>query len=171
MSKGVSSELNRNISVTKRLLSGAHIRWAIFAGAAIFCYGRDRKVNDVDIIVKPEDFERAKEELKSDTAVNVDILSEIKMKTNEGTVRFFMDDEMLKRICWREFFDEIVPVISVEDNIVFKAIMQRTGDGKQDLDDLAFLIENYKVDVNYLKERICKCNAKKRVAKILVAFY
>ncbi|MCJ7430515.1 nucleotidyltransferase family protein [Candidatus Bathyarchaeota archaeon] len=142
------------------------IHWVIFAGAAAYCYGNRRKVTDVDILVKIEDLEKARNALKN--TEGFDIVADLKIKTNQGTCLFFMDKEMVERAKWKKLFGMSVPVISVEDNIVFKAILQRGEDkGKHDIEDIQHMAANEKIDLEYLKKRIKKCYAEKRVKPLL----
>ncbi|MEM3760620.1 MAG: hypothetical protein QXZ02_05880 [Candidatus Bathyarchaeia archaeon] len=41
-------------------LCKAGVRWAVFAGAAAYCYGSKRKVTDIDILVKEQILRRLK---------------------------------------------------------------------------------------------------------------
>jgi len=75
---------------------------------------------------------------------------------------------MIKRTKWRKLFGISVPVIPVEDNIVFKAILQRGKDkDKHDIEDIRHMVANERIDLEYLKERIKKCRAEKRVEPLL----
>jgi predicted nucleotidyltransferase len=142
------------------------VSWVVFAGAAAYCYGSKRRITDVDILVKRVDLEKAKMALSN--IVGVDIVADLRIKTEHGICYFFMDDEMMERVRWIRFLGVTVPVIPVEDNIVFKAILQRGKDkGKYDVEDIQYMITNEKVDLDYLKKRIRKYDAEKRVEPLL----
>ena len=154
------------LSAVKDKLDETGIRWAVFAGAAAYCYGSKRKVTDIDILVKGVDWEKAKSVLKK--IESVDVLADLKINADGETCLFFMDDEMEEKIQRRKLFNVEIPVIPVEDNIIFKAILQRTENkGKHDIKDIRRMIKNEKIDLEYLKKRIRKYHAEKRVKPLL----
>ena len=70
---------------------------------------------------------------------------------------------MIRRTRWEQLFGITVPVIPVEDNIVFKAILQRVEEqGKHDIEDIWRMASNEKIDLEYLEERIKKYRADKK---------
>jgi len=151
------------LSAIKKEFAKAGIAWAIFAGVAAYCYGSRRKITDIDILVKGEDLGRAKATIKDIIAEGVDVIADLEIKTKQGICYFFMDEEMVKRIQWKELFGITVPIIPVEDNIVFKAILQRGEDqGKHNVEDMQQMIKNQKIDLEYLRKRIRKYQAEKR---------
>jgi len=150
------------------MLEQAGIEWVIFAGAAAACYGSKRKITDVDILVDCGDLEKVKIALKGVDVKGFDIGCGAEIKTDEGTCPFFLDDEMIERANWKRLFGVDVPVMSVEDNIVLKAILQRGEErGKHDVEDIKSMIAHEKVDLKYLEKRIRKCQAEKRVTPLL----
>jgi len=154
------------LHIVKDRLLKAGVRWAVFAGAAARCYGSRREVTDIDILVKGVDLEKTEAILKN--VADIDVVADLKIKVNEETCLFFMDDEMEKRIQWRRLFDVEIPVVPVEDNIIFKAILQRTEkQGKHDIEDIQCMIKNEKMDLEYLKKRTQKYHAEKRVKPLL----
>jgi hypothetical protein len=75
---------------------------------------------------------------------------------------------MMERINWKQLLHVKVPVMSVEDNIVFKMILQRSEErGKHDVEDIRSMVAHEKIDLEYLVERIRKCHAAKRVNLLL----
>lgn len=55
-----------------------------------------------------------------------------------------------------------------EDNIIFKAILQRTEkQGKHDIEDIRCMVKCENIDVEYLKKRVQKYRAEKRVNPLL----
>ena len=156
--------IKRELSAVKDRLEQVGIKWAIFAGAAAYCYGSKREVTDIDILVKCGDLDRVESALKDTHYEWIDVWCGPEIETEQGTCLFFLDDEMIKRIQSKKFLGVTVPVISVEDNIVFKAILQRGEEqGKHDIDDMICMIKNEKIDFEYLEKRIQKCQAEKRV--------
>jgi len=158
--------LSFKLHEVKDRLEEASVQWAVFAGAAAYCYGSKREVTDIDILVKGEDLEKARKALKD--VDGVDVVADLKIKVDNDTCLFFMDDEMEEKIQRRKLFDVEVPVIPVEDNIIFKAILQRTEkQGKHDIEDIQCMIKNERIDVEYLKRRMLKYHAEKRVKPLL----
>lgn len=138
------------LSAVKDRLDETGIRWAVFAGAAAYCYGSKRKVTDIDILVKGVDWEKTKSVLKE--IESVDVVADLKINVYGETCLFFMDDEMEEKIQRRKLFDVEIPVIPVEDNVIFKTILQRTENkGKHDIKDIRRMIKNEKIDLEYSK--------------------
>jgi len=147
-------------------LAEAGVRWVVFAGAAAYCTGSRRKVSDVDILVKSEDLDKARKALGSIDGFDVWAGGEI--ETPDGNCCFFLDDEMVKRASWRRLFGVRIPVIPVEDNIVFKAVVQRgEEEGKHDVEDIRAMADHEKLDLEYLEKRIRDCRAERRVKPLL----
>lgn len=156
------------LSAVKESLEKAGIRWVVFAGAAAYCYGSRREVTDFDILVKTVDLEKARAVLQNMDKEGFDVVAAMEIRTNQGICRFFLDDEMIGRTRWMQLFGVTIPVIPVEDNIIFKAILQRgETQGKHDLEDIKHMIKNEKLDLEYLKKRIQKCQAEKKVKPLL----
>ena len=69
-------------------------------------------------------------------------------------MRFFMDEEMEKRLAYKLLCGVEVSIIPLEDNIILKAVLSRGLDqGKYDLQDIADMRKNV-IDHEYLKKRI-----------------
>jgi predicted nucleotidyltransferase len=160
--------LRSHLSAVKARLEKAGIEWAVFAGAASFCYGSQRIITDVDILLRSEDLERARAVLEDLDLARFDVGCGADMETEQGTCPFYLDDNMIGRRQWRELFGVKVPVISVEDNIVLKAILQRgQSEGKYDLEDIRDMLTNQRIDLDYLKTRIQISQSEKRVKPVL----
>jgi hypothetical protein len=152
----------------KARLKKARIAWAIYAGAAACCYGSKREITDIDIMVKCEELQKAKATLKNIANESMDIGCGAKIKTAQGTCPFFLDNKMMERTNWKIVLSVKVPVMSVEDNVVFKAILQRgKEDGKHDVEDIRSMVAHERVDLQYLRERIRKSHAGRRVNPLL----
>jgi len=157
--------LGSKLRIVRDRLERAGIRWAVFAGAAAYCYGSRRKVTDIDILVKGEDLEATKAVLRD--VEGVDAVADLKINMNGETCLFFMDNEMEEKIQRRRLRGLEIPVIPVEDNIVFKAILQRgEAQGKHDIEDIRRMAKE-KIDLEYLEKRIQKYRAEKRVKPLL----
>jgi hypothetical protein len=161
-------QLGLKLSAIKDRLQKVGVKWAIFAGAAASCYGSRRQVTDIDILVRAADFEKAKAALKNLNTEGFDIAPDGEINTSAGVYRFLMDNEMIERTRWMQLLGVKVPVTPVEDNIIFKAILQRgEEEGKHDVEDIRFMINYEKIDLGYLRSRIRKSHAEKRVNPLL----
>jgi len=61
-----------------------------------------------------------------------------------------------------------IPVIPVEDNVIFKAILQRTeNQSKHNIEDIHCMIKNVKLVLEYLRKKIRKYHAENRVKPLL----
>jgi len=152
----------------KNKFQQAGVEWVIFAGAAASCYGSKREITDIDILVRCDDLAKARTALKDIDLGGFDIGCGAEIRTAQGVCLFFLDDKMIERASWRKLFGVVVPVMSVEDNIILKAILQRGEDkGKHDIEDIKSMIAHEKIDLQYLEERMEKCQAGKRVKPLL----
>jgi hypothetical protein len=160
--------MRSRLAKIKSRLQETKVGWAVFAGAAATSYGSMREITDIDILVRCEDLEKARASLKDVGTEGFDIGCGADIVTSEGVCSFFLDDEMVARINWKDILGVRVPVMSVEDNIVFKAILQRREDrGKHDLEDIRSMAAHEKIDLVYLQKRLNKSNADKRVMPLL----
>jgi hypothetical protein len=158
--------LRSKLRKARSRLDEAGVCWAVFAGAAAHCYGSKRKVTDIDILVKEADLEKAKAVLMD--IQRVDVVADLKMDADGETCLFFMDQEMEEKIRQRKLLNVEIPLVPVEDNIIFKAILQRTEkQGKHDIQDIQCMIKNEKIDTEYLKKRTRKYHAENRVEPLL----
>ena len=165
--KNVSTQL----SLIKNRLDKAGVRWAVFAGAAAHCYGSKIDVTDVDILVANADLDKARAALKGVDLEGFDVAAGSDISTPQGVCCFFLDDEAMKRVQRKQLFGVTVPVLSVEDNIIFKAILQRgEKEGKHDIEHIKDMVTHEKVNLEYLRKRIGRCNAEKRVMPMLRQF-
>jgi len=156
------------LSAVKDRLENAGIPWVVFAGAAAYCYGSIRHVTDIDILVRGADLKKVKAVLKDVDIEDFDVIGDFEIRTDQGVCGFFMDDEMIERIRWMRLFGVLVPVIPLEDNIVFKAILQRgENQGKHDIEDIAHMVKNERIDLEYLRKRISRNRVAKRVTPLL----
>jgi hypothetical protein len=154
----------------KRRLKQAGVEWTIFAGAAAFCYGSKRVITDIDILVKCGDLRKAKKALEGIELEGFDIGCGAEIATPQGMCPFFLDDEMIRRIEWRQLLGVKVPVMSAEDNIVLKGILQRgEKEGKHDIEDIKSIIAHERIDLEYLECRMRKCHAEKRTKSLITS--
>jgi predicted nucleotidyltransferase len=127
-----------------------------------------RRVTDIDILVRSQDLKEARSALEGLNVEGFDVGKGAEMKIGRAVCRFFLEEIPAERIQRRELFGIEVPVIPVEDNIIFKAFLQRgKEEGKHDIEDIHQMIKHEKTDVEYLRERMQKCGCEERVKPIL----
>jgi hypothetical protein len=93
---------------------------------------------------------------------NVNLYGRLTIRTAQGWCIFEMDEAMSRRIQMTRIaiLPFVLPVLSREDNIVLKAILQRGAQhGKQDFNDIRILHEVGPLDLDYLEWRIERCAA------------
>jgi len=154
------------LGLLKERLDAVGIRWLLFAGVAAYCYGSKRRVSDIDVLVFDRDFEKAERVMgKMD---GVELCKGKFKKIGKKEYYLGLDEEMFARKQTRTFFGVEVNLISVEDNILFKAILQRgEEEEKFDLKDIIAMAKSEKIDLKYLKRRIKILGAARRVNPVL----
>ncbi len=158
--------LRAKLRVIGEKLDSVGVCWALFAGAVASCYSSKRDVTDLDVLVKEEDLGKTREALKS--IVGLDVAGCLKLNVAGGVYSFLMDEEMVERIKLKPLFSVNVPVVPVEDNILFKAILQRgEAENKFDVEDIRDMVNHKKIDAAYLKRRMKKYGAEERVTPLL----
>lgn len=69
--------------------------------------------------------------------VGLDVAGCLKLNVAGGVYSFFMNEGMVERIKLKPLLSVNVPVVPVEDNILFKAILQRReAENKFDVEDI-----------------------------------
>jgi len=163
-------DIRSKLAIIKYKFDQTGIKWVIFAGVAAYCYGSNREITDVDILVKCKDLTKVRIALEGIDTEEFDIVCSAEIKIDDEIYPFFLDNEMVKRINWKQLFGIKVPIISVEDNIVLKAILQRGEEqGKYDMEDIRSMLAHEKIDIKYLRKRIQKCKAERRVEPVIQA--
>jgi len=137
----------------------AGLKWCIFAGGAAHAYGSSRAITDIDILVKKSDLPKAEAlGLSTDgrhvSFDSIDVVFELEIPVEGNVLRFFMDEEMEKRLRSGKLFGLTVPLVPLEDNIILKAILGRGPEqGKFDIQDICDMARN-PIDRDYLQRRI-----------------
>jgi predicted nucleotidyltransferase len=89
--------------------------------------------------------------------VGLDVAGCLKLNGAGGVYSFFMNEGMVERIKLKPLLSVNVPVVPVEDNILFKAILQRReAENKFDVEDIRDMVNYEKIDAAYLKRRMKK---------------
>ena len=175
--------LRKALLRVRERLRGLGIDWAIFAGAASYLYGARREITDIDIMVREENMPTVSEALGAEatwlegpsgsvlggSVDDIDLIGGMRIVVGEEAYEFFMDDEMARKVRTMALEGIEVPVLSPEDNVVFKGIMQRgEGEGKRDVQDVAEILNNQPIDPEYLMRRAGLCGAEERVLDLLM---
>jgi len=167
MKKNLSADL---VAVVAHL-SNAKIPWGVFAGAAASVYGSPRPIQDIDILI-PSDmgsrigscFPFAKRILDPDGRIAMLKLDGIEIIAGlSEKICLELDSEMSARLVQGRILDVEVLLISLEDNLVFKAVLGRGPEvGKHDWTDIAdMLAYAQKIDWDYLIWRLQRCAPEK----------
>jgi hypothetical protein len=170
------------LSAVAARLDAAGIRWAVVAGAAVNLYAGGRPITDIDILVRrptveplvslfPEGRLKPHDDGAATLIVgDVELVPDLLLKAESQSYPFILDDEMFVRRVWRELRGARLPVVSPEDNVVFKAILQRGPEqGKHDLEDLQTLLAavGAGLDRDYVRRRAALCGGLARVQDCL----
>lgn len=183
-----SKKLNlvKDLKDAKKLFDALNVPWAVYAGAAASVYGCDREIRDVDILVPKKynkkvssafkaNFEErlfkyytCKVQVRIVRIEKIEIAMEPRVSVDTGSYIFSFDSIMIRRRKQARLFNLKVPVISVEDNIAFKCLLQRgVKDNKHDLQDARHMLFRNRIDFGYLTDRINVIGARGRILSAL----
>lgn len=156
-------------------LDGAEIPYVLIGGIASSGFGRPRWTHDIDILVSPDDAERALVVLgdhgfatdRLDTrwiykAYKHDVMVDLIFRPAGG---MFLDTEMIRRSVAKAFCGHVVKFIPPEDLIVMKAVVHSEASPRHWHDALAILGET-DLDWEYLLRRASR--APRRVMSLFV---
>jgi len=163
--------------------------WGLFAGAANVFYGVDHPVNDLDFFYDLKAEQKLLNALHSFKPCKPFLQKKASMTSKKfgfllngfeiefcadfswsfaGKMSLIFDSQMQARINWFDFENAKLPVLSAEDNIVLKAILQRGKEyNKTDIEDVKGLLKNNNLDFEYIRQRAIKCNAEQRVTNLI----
>ncbi len=166
----------------KAALDGAGIPWGVAAGMAAYLYTGNRAPTDLDLLVRPEDLQRAADllgmpakrestgwgESFKAAAGRIEVVGSLAVRAGGESFPYSMDEAMVAR-CRTAALEGIeVPILSPEDVIALKAVMQRGPEqGKHDLEDIAALAAALPIDAAYLRSRLQQMGAIERAEAIL----
>jgi len=151
-----------------------NVKWCITGSCAGIFYGLNREPKDIDIKVKEPDVEKIANILREYMTISPRIMEKvygnIRFKNlfagfkinnydihihsdvlvfNEERFKFFIDDGLLNRIRKVKICGTQIPIMSLEDYVILKAIYQR----EKDIGDLKTVLANNKIDEKYLEKR------------------
>ncbi len=168
---------NTTFLSTVQLLDERRIDWCVFAGAAARLYGTTREITDIDILLRA-DSTVLSELFPHWNIVKPGVIEQGGVEIQCAPLRFNRDRSY--QWVWDELASEhiytvptdacVLRAMSVEDVIVIKAILQRGVDrGKHDMSDIHEIVTRKiaMVDLDYLWERVRRCDAVSRVSHAL----
>src|SRR5512147_2949559 len=147
-----------SLAEVARRLDSSGVPWCVFAGAAATAYGTGRPITDIDILLPGDAGERVAAYFPEAGVVrrpdsSVDEIHLPGYDILAGWSRIVLDDAMVARIRRGVIAGVAVPVIPVEDNILFKAMLGRGPElGKHDWEDVeGMLVHGPLPDWEYLR--------------------
>lgn len=177
----LSTEALQEAETVFQTLSHMDVTWCLFGGLAARWYGLidGRPPTDMDILVQTDDLtEIAKAlpgfERRRDTILQGKFLeiraAQLRLHVAGQPFPWRFDTEAASRLgrcrvgCW------VVPVISAEDTVVMKCVLQRGTDrGKADVADVVSVLtaRGARLDKEYMVWRAEQCQSKDRVLDCL----
>jgi predicted nucleotidyltransferase len=153
-----------------RCLNESGVPWGLFGGAAAKIFGAKRPLQDIDILLPYSSGQKVAQYF---TEAHLDYDGNERIASIElpgfdmiagliEHIHFILDAEMAARIRHHKLMGVDLPVLSIEDNIVFKAVLGRGSEiGKHDWEDVAALL-NYGADLDwdYVRWRLQICAPK-----------
>jgi hypothetical protein len=155
-----------NLFFVQKLLDSAQVTWGICAGAAAHLYGNRRPIQDVDILVGTGQLPKVVTLLQQQQkAVQFDgtrilwrgikFFDELNVRNNGSLFPFAFDEPMVLRLRRMPLLGTPVPVLSPEDVLMHKVVMNRGADqGKHDIPDAAGIVRRQSLDIDYLRLRM-----------------
>lgn len=176
--KGLGAELER----LRGTLEGADVSWGVAAGAAVYLYTGSRFPTDLDVLVMPESLGRVggllgRAPIREETPWGhvskiclgrTEIVGTLVVTVGEESYPYCMDRAMAEHLRPAVFEGIEVPVLSPEDLVALKAVLQRGPEqGKHDLEDVAALAARLEIDRGYLRLRLRLMGAEERARPVL----
>ena len=164
------------------ILMPGGIPWAVAAGSAVYLYTNSRPPTDLDILVRPEDLARVTEamgiapeteatswgEVARVQLGSIEIAGGLVAKSGSNSYPYHLDSEMVSRLRSVTYRGILVSVLSPEDVVALKAVLQRGPEqGKHDLEDIAALAAAMPLDTTYLRLRLELMGATERAVPAL----
>ena len=158
------------------------IQWAVAAGSAVYLYTGSRPPTDLDTLVRPEDLARMGETvgLAPETEATswgevtriqlgeTEIAGRLVAKVDSKSYQYYLDSDMASHLRIVTYHGIQVPVLSPEDVVALKAVLQRGPEqGKHDLEDITALAAMVPLDAAYLRLRLDRMGATERALPVL----
>ncbi len=160
---------------TVEALRADRVPIALIGGLAVSCFGRPRWTHDIDVLIRPQDADRALRLLRArgfDTertdpawlfkAFKHDVMVDLIFFCTGG---FYLEAEMLDHLVWRELFGARMPLLAPEDSILLKAAVHDEI-GPRHWHDALGILGRAQLDWDYLLQRAQR--APRRLLSLLV---
>lgn len=157
----------------------AQIPWGLFGGAAVSSYDPTRTIRDVDILTLDSGLHYLATHLKTEVQdglfdqrlvqiAEIEVYGSLNIRFGAHLYPFSLDKEMIDRCETRQLASMRVPMLSREDHLVLKAILQRGSESKKcDLEDILVMSQAGPLDLEYIQYRIDVCQARGRADELL----
>jgi hypothetical protein len=172
---GQIKDFGRTLFEAVVALEDADVSYLLIGGLASSVLGRPRSTEDVDLLVKPEQADRALEALAKASfeteRTNPDWIYKARRNEIDFDVIFWLkggitlDDEMVARAVATELDGQAVRLMSPEDLVVVKAVVHDEQSPRHWHDALGILAAS-RLDWDYLAER--SRHGARRVLSLLV---
>lgn len=160
---------------TVEALHADRMPFALIGGLAVSCFGRPRWTHDIDVLIRPQDADRALRLLKAHEfktertdpawlfkAFKHDVMIDLIFFCTGG---FYLEKEMLDHLVWHELFGARMPLLAPEDLILLKAAVHDEI-GPRHWHDALGILGRAHLDWDYLLQRAQR--APRRLLSLLV---
>ncbi|MGL5824797.1 MAG: hypothetical protein ACRCYU_08265 [Nocardioides sp.] len=178
---GFAPEAIAEAQTARQYLANQTYQWAIFGGIAATWYaqGVHRDPTDIDILVDRPNLEQIAGDnpwltCRRPTVLTADHVElrarQLTLHVGQHVYMWEFDEDARSRLSSLRLGPEVYPLLSAEDTIVMKCILQRGPErGKWDLIDVTYILANRggTLDKEYLTSRATRCGALDRVKTCL----
>jgi hypothetical protein len=154
-----------NLGVIQRLLDADGAVWGVCAGAAAHLYGNRRPIQDVDVLVAQNHLSDVVRLLQSQNKVvqfdgqrilwrGIKFFDDLSVRRGSTTYPFIFDDAMKANLRRLPLLGSVVPVLSPEDTVLHKLLLNRNAEqGKHDLVDASGIVRRQQLNADYMRQR------------------
>ena len=172
----------RELARVSDILMPGGVPWAVAAGAAVYLYTSNRPPTDLDVLVRPEDLAEVGKlmgitpeteatswgEVTTIQLGRIEIAGHLVARWGSNSYPYFLDSDMAGHLRSITYHGIQVPVLSPEDLVALKAVLQRGPEqGKHDLEDVAALAAATPMDAAYVRLRLDRMQALERALPAL----
>lgn len=171
-----------NLDYVLSKLNDNNIKYGLIAGGFLFIHSSSRRINDIDLIVDDDDFNKLDNLFQDKILINnkkgnylypfkdysIELMSNMKFNIFSHLYQF-----SLTKLAWSKTSKLIsanstLIICNPVDTILLKAILQRKE--KNDLEDIEEIIKISNINKDYLNDRLNEINYDKRVLYVLKMF-
>jgi hypothetical protein len=171
-----------NLGFVQRLLDERKLTWGVFGGAAAHLYGDRRPIQDVDLLVAPNQLNSVVALLQgAQKAVQFDgqriiwrgikLFDDLSIRKAGTIYPFQLDPAMIAHLRQMPLLGARVHLLAPEDVLVHKLLLGRGPEqGKHDVSDAEAITRRQQLDTTYLRERLVICRAPKLIYEQLQGY-